>query len=194
MRSRNVTIWVMMLICLSGMCKTTMVEWSIDDGGNGHFYEAVLATDGIDWESANVAEIEAGGYLATLTSAAENAFAFDLVKDDINFWHGVPNSHNPSFIYWEGPWLGGVREPDGTWGWVTGEPFIYTNWAPGEPTDVPAADRLAFFGYGSIANPEWNDDKHGESSYKGYIVEYIPEPTTFLLLGLGAVMVKRSRK
>jgi hypothetical protein len=34
---------------------------------------------------------------------------------------------------WDGPWIGGYQdsnasEPEGGWNWVTGEPWIYTNW------------------------------------------------------------------
>ncbi len=29
------------------------VQWSIADGGNGHYYEAVLVPEGISWTDAN---------------------------------------------------------------------------------------------------------------------------------------------
>jgi hypothetical protein len=53
-------------------------EWPVVDGGNGHYYE-VVAADGISWDTANVpvltvnlGSIGLRGYLATLTSPAEN--------------------------------------------------------------------------------------------------------------------------
>ena len=106
-----------------------LYEWSASSGGNAHFYETVLAPGGIDWESAQAASLARGGYLATIASATENAFVFDLVNDDLDFWIPVPNSHWPAVnvIYYEGPWLGGYRTPDGIWRWVTGETFSYSN-------------------------------------------------------------------
>ncbi len=41
----------------------------------------------------------------------------------------------------QGMWYGGfqppgVTPPNSGWEWVTGEPWDYTNWAPGEPNDA----------------------------------------------------------
>src|SRR5262249_15632204 len=57
------------------------VQWRVADGGNGHYYQAVSTPGGITWEAAQAAAVGMGGYLATITSAAENAFAFNLAKD-----------------------------------------------------------------------------------------------------------------
>jgi len=197
MGEKKIQISVLAMILL-GACisEATPVEWPISSGGNGYYYEAVLVPETINWESAKTAAETAGGYLATLTSAEENIFVFNLIKDNTDFWQANPHSSNPDFIYWEGPWLGGFQpdgspEPDGNWQWVTGEPFSYTNWAPGEPSPShPDSDRLQFFGYGSITNPEWNDINHVEV-VNGYIVEYVPEPATLLLFTIGSALIRR---
>ena len=55
-------------------------------------------------------------------------------------------------------------EPAGGWKWVTGEPWSWTGWWPGEPTNfyctTPGEDRLHFIDY----QPMWNDitDAAGE--------------------------------
>lgn len=107
-RSRFFLVFAL-ITCTASICKATMVEWSTDDGGNGHFYEVVLVSGVIDWESANVAAIEAGGYLTTITSADENAFVHNLAVSNPDFWHSSGLM---------GPWLGGFQpegspEPDG---------------------------------------------------------------------------------
>ena len=80
-------------------------------GGNGHEYDVITAED-ISWTAANAAASGMGGgwHLATITSAAENAFVAGLLPT------GAPDrSHF---------WLGGSdAASEGTWTWVTGEPY-----------------------------------------------------------------------
>jgi hypothetical protein len=108
------------------------VEWPVSDGGNGHFYEAVAVPDRINWTDAQAAVVAAGGYLATITSAEEQAFVYAQALANLAVWE--PSGDR------RGPWLGGLQppgspEPGGAWGWVTGEPFAYTYWTSGEPNN-----------------------------------------------------------
>ena len=52
----------------------TPVQWSADAGGNDHYYEVVVAEQAVSWDDARADAEVRGGYLATVTSAAENAF------------------------------------------------------------------------------------------------------------------------
>ncbi len=61
------------------------VQWRVSEGGNGHFYMAVTAPAGLSWDRAEVLAEMAGGYLATITSAQENAFVFSLIQDPIDW-------------------------------------------------------------------------------------------------------------
>jgi hypothetical protein len=177
MRRQSVPLMVGILMGMAGICEADLYEWPVSSGGNGHFYEAILVAGGIDWESAQVASVAVGGYLTTITSATENAVVFDLVNDDLGFWIPVPHSGWPSvnIIYYEGPWLGGYRTPDGIWHWVTGEPFAYSNWAPGEPTVHIHNDQLQFFGINAIRS-QWDNQSHGDLA-NGYIIEYDHDPS-----------------
>jgi len=204
MRKGSVFVVVFALItCFANISEATMVEWSTVDGGNGHFYEAVVVPEGtnwessIDWESAKNAAVAAGGYLATITSVEENYFVFSLVSGNDDFyrpsWPNIVNS------YLNGPWIGGFQpsgspEPDGNWQWVTGEAFTYTNWASNEPSNRNGVeDRLQLYAGGTLNdNSKWNDLPPVSLTH-GYVVEYIPEPTTFLLLGLGTLALRRRK-
>lgn len=144
------------------------VQWSIADGGNGHYYEAVLVPDGISWTDADlIARSKAGDWhLATISSAEENDFVYDLV-DEPAFWRKGGTSNN-----YGGPWIGGYKEA-GEWKWVTGEPFFpdssaYENWGTHEP--FGNGDKIALFGYQTTMGPYWNDayDRH---MFLGYIIE-----------------------
>jgi hypothetical protein len=58
-------------------------------------------------------------------------------------------------------WLGATDiESEGIWQWVTGEPFIYSNWADGEPNNREDEDYLATF-----TGLTWNDFKDDIRAY-----------------------------
>lgn len=79
---------------------------------NGHHYKVYL--EETDWESAQTACEALGGHLATITSEEENQFVYELA---------CTYSTELAFL------LGGTDQAEeGTFVWVTGEPFEYTNW------------------------------------------------------------------
>ena len=133
---------------------------------NGHFYEAV-AVASILWIDAKAAAESRTfngiqGHLATITSQEENDFIVSNFPDAVD----VNNNY----------WLGGFQppgspEPSGGWEWVTGEPFVYTNWASGEPNDVRGGEDSLHF-WKPIG--KWNDDSGTMGGNIGYVVEYDP--------------------
>lgn len=138
----------------------------------GHRYRAVLASGGISWAEAERAARALGGYLATVSSQAENEAIYGLVRNDDRFWFidGAGNG--------QGPWLGGyqssgAQEPRGGWRWVSGESFDYSHWAPGEPNNSGGAEHhLQLFGSGTLKGARWNDVNGESRSVRGYIVEF----------------------
>jgi len=48
---------------------TGPIQWLEEDGGNGHWYEAIHSS--VSWQEAKVDAQSRGGYLATITSSAE---------------------------------------------------------------------------------------------------------------------------
>ncbi len=113
---------------------------------NGHLYIGVITWQIGSYESAMDLAASAGGYLATMTSSAENRFVYDLVRHDLRFWKrhsdGRSTSFGPTFGLYQ---LEGAREPDGGWVWVTGEPYQFTNWLPGSPINWDNKARYASF-------------------------------------------------
>jgi hypothetical protein len=128
-------------------------EWTVANGGNGHFYEFVLS--GLTWSAAKTAAESRGGYLATITSAAEQAFVQSKMPA-ARFWLGAYHDHDaPDFF-----------PPDRGWRWVTGEPWDYTAWNPGEPNNTGTsfdAVHLEILG-------QWND--HSQVTPFNFIIEY----------------------
>ncbi len=167
--------------CASG--QNQWVQWS----GNGHFYLAVSRPAGINWTNAQGQAQALGGNLATVTSAAENAFVFGLVSSP-SFWR---QASNPTRVL--GPWLGGFQpagsaEPRGSWTWVTGETWgTFTNWSSGEPNNWNGTqeDHLQFFSLGTAPGPRWNDLTVNSLMY-GFVVEaVVAQPATATQFGAG---------
>ena len=158
--------------------------------GTDHYYELVEQS-GLDWDAADTAaqtksHLGAPGFLATITSAAENTFITDNLLSELQ------NSR--------GYWLGGLQpegsaEPDGGWQWAVLETWSYTNWNAGEPNDAgEGEDRLEILARAGDTG-KWNDIYSGRTDLQGYIVEYYnPEPATLGVLLLGGLALLRWRR
>lgn len=140
------------------------VEWPVIEGGNGHFYERIETTDATTWEEAKVlAEqlVFSGrrGHLMTIISPEENQFGYSIGGT-------------------QGGWAGGFQpfgspEPNGSWAWITGEPWVYSGFGGPEPNDCCSAAtneenylRVWFVGGG------WNDSSGESEGPDSYMVEY----------------------
>lgn len=152
--------------------KVNWSHWPILTGGNDHYYESVAVSAGITWDAASTAATNRGGYLATIISAEENDFIFQLTKRRPELWVPMTTGHS-----W-GPWIGGMQppgsvEPAGGWIWVTGETFTYTHWRPNEPNNGdPGEDRVHLISLHSPVGDYWNDLPRGNNTPVSYVVEY----------------------
>lgn len=95
--------------------------WPKPEGGNGHWYQAVANGAPLCWTEARDRAIAAGGHLATITSAAEDAWICSQIIT------GTPGLYRPG-CGWDGPMIGGFKLSGSNWQWVTGEPFSYSHW------------------------------------------------------------------
>jgi hypothetical protein len=86
-----------------------------------------------------------GGHLVTITSSGEQSFLYGL---------------------WPSGWIGLTDEVvEGTWRWVTGETYSYTNWNSGEPNNSGNEDYVQF-----VSNGRWNDLNNNSSL--PYVLEF----------------------
>ncbi len=124
---------------------------SPDESAGKHRYK--IYYDTLTWEEAKAACEAKGGHLATITSEKEQ-YLLELSNDK-----------NQNL------WIGGYKNADGQWCWVTGEPWEYENWGDGEPNNssnvVADENRVAMW-------PEkWNDLANGNIyEQNGYICEW----------------------
>ena len=108
---------------------------------NGHYYEYSIEHE-ITWDDEKTAAENSTcnglhGHLVTITSASENDLVANLSQDDFRPWIGLSD-----------------ESTEGTYTWVTGEPFSDANWSPGEPSYYPNEDYVEFF----VSNDKWNDN------------------------------------
>jgi prepilin-type N-terminal cleavage/methylation domain-containing protein len=149
------------------LCSTD-VPAGFTAGPNGHFYRFVPST--IGWSAASAAASSTTfngqtGYLATITSAAEQNFVYGLV--------GTTNS----------AWLGGTDAAvEGVWRWSggpeAGQQFstgaasfggAYVRWPGGQPDDAGGTEECLhiYQGFGNT----WNDVPCNWPLSTGYVVE-----------------------
>jgi formylglycine-generating enzyme required for sulfatase activity len=153
----------------SGALAQNAVQWRVEDGGNGHWYQVVSTTGPITWSAAKLASETMGGYLVTLTSADEEDHVWSIAS--------APSAWVVIQFVTVGPWLGGTQaasssSPTDRWSWVTGEPWTYTSWLAGEPNDGCGAlpeDRLHYLALGSAPRRGWNDFA-GETACPNYVL------------------------
>ncbi|MFN0044675.1 MAG: choice-of-anchor C family protein [Alphaproteobacteria bacterium] len=116
---------------------------------NGHFYQWVTA--GMSFHDAMANAHALGGYLATVTSAQENAFLDALMFNSGNFtWIGASDAASEGDWRWvDGPEAGQQFWVGGTGGTAT----QYAAWQPGsEPNNAGNEDYAHMWGGGY-----WND-------------------------------------
>ena len=118
----------------------------------------MVFAEGITWSAARDAALALGGGwdLATVTSAAEDALVVSLLPT---------NPLSRSHFY-----LGATIDPlTGAFTWVSGEPFVYTNWGVGQPSG--GENTLAYDFNGGW---RWNDAPDDLGAYgfsRGYVIE-----------------------
>lgn len=195
LRIRLLGLLFPLILASTGSAHAVPVQWTIESGGNGHWYDFIgrgLNGDptSYTWETARIDASSKGGYLATITSHAEWSFLQANMYD----WVGPVDPHYNTcaacgYRSYQG-FLGGFQEPGssepgGGWGWITGEPWSFTAWSGGEPNNSPNGEDYLLTWFHNSSG--WNDANILSSTR--YYIEYdtnpIPEPSTAILLGLG---------
>jgi hypothetical protein len=137
---KALTLFFSLLASASSLlAQVDVLAGPITNQANGHIYYLLSPSD---WYSSQGAARRLGGHLVTLLDADEDAW--------IHSTFGLMDSLSRNL------WLGLTDEGhEGVWTWITGESFLYTNWAAGEPNN--------YFGAGTenyglmYSSGQWND-------------------------------------
>ena len=95
-----------------------------------------IINTGLSWQEAEAYCESKGGHLAVITSEREQAMIKSLVNE-------APET--------SGYFIGGYRNENGEFKWVTDEPMTYTNWNQGEPSSNDENSIELYY------NGSWND-------------------------------------
>jgi len=118
---------------------------------NSHYYR--IYTSYATWDEAKRFCETRGGHLATITNQVEQNFIDSL------------NSTNSCL------WVGGYREDDFDWHWITGEDWNYTNWSDGEPNN--SDEIMANENRVALWPNQWNDiNTNNTTQVVGFICEF----------------------
>jgi hypothetical protein len=168
------------------------VQWRVEDGGNGHWYQAKRWSQTKSWTEARDAAAAAGGHLACITTEAENHWV-----------HQHSDLSQPGCAAGSDGWhIGGYQdklaadysEPAGGWRWVSGEPWSYTAWLVG----YPGGDRPNNFGgdesYLKMSElpyaPYWDDVGPGsdQANMCGAIIEWSADCNSDGIVDYGQIL------
>ncbi len=181
MRFKRLAVVAAMLAAGTASAQT---QWTTESGGNGHYYLFVPepVTAQVAFAAAAVTEFNGmQGYLATITSAAENSFVSGSIPDGALAWLGGSDA--------------GAAANAWTWrvGPEAGQAFTFTSWGPNEPNNCCGGEDYLHTNWQSVG--AWND--HGGPSnigqLNGYVVEFsaapVPEPASYALMLAGLATV-----
>ena len=140
----------------SSVLAQNAVQWRVEDGGNGHWYAWKPQGTFASWSAARDAAAGAGGYLASIRSEAEEAFARTVV----GAWTCGLSPESSTAI--------GGFQPNPTdvsccWEWVSGEPWTgWEPWTGGAPDNGPSGPESILL---MRREAGWND---GNIDYGAY--------------------------
>lgn len=139
------------------------------DTYNGHSYLLVEAQ--LTWTQARDYAESLGGYLACITSAEEQEFISSLISGGTQTFY----------------WIGATDEAEeGVWTWVSGEPFVYSNWASRQPDNYYLGETESYVGIARVNTDwaragKWNDftNTGAAPGLTGLVIEWDQPRTSF---------------
>jgi len=133
----------------------TSVAQRIYNPANGHLYEKFDTP--MTWNDAKAYCESVGGYLATVTSQEEQDWIWSNLEP-LDCYFGASDI-----------------EEEGVWKWVTGEPWDYTNWAPGQPDNNFDGEHVIHW---LTSDGLWNDISGSHARI--FVCEYEPSNEVFV--------------
>jgi len=174
---------------LAGTANAAVVQWTVEDGGNGHYYD-IIVTPLQSWLTSKAQAESMGGYLASIRSVEENNWLWNTfnIGGTTAYWSQIGPWPN-----YDGPVFGAYRNAANQWSWVSGEEWGWSNFNWNSHSGEGCAQFIA-------RSSSWDDiGVNGGNSSGGnvaFIVEWnsnpVPAPAT-LAVALAATGLRRRR-
>jgi len=151
----------------NGVATVQLTTVDPDRGDSPTYYlthYVYVAAPGLSWAQAQAAAVGMGGYLANITSAAENTYVFTNVTQGAGAWIGGSDAAQ------EGVWTWANGPESGQTFWtVGGSNGGYANWWGTEPNDSGAGgEDFVFMDHNGV----WTDVPSTYYAVNGYVVEF----------------------
>lgn len=123
----KMTVPVMLLVFWNTPTGTNAdaIQWTVEDGGNGHWYERTYESNEINWHQARESALARGGDSVVFNSLEERIWVNDIFVDGQPYC--APASWAQRYTFWIGLYqdvnAADYSEPSGGWYWVDGTPL-----------------------------------------------------------------------
>ena len=132
----------------------------ISDWDEINGYHTYIQIDGaMTWTAAKTDAESRGGYLATITSSEENDRVLASISGNRRLWLG-----------------GSDANAEGSWTWVTGEAWNFTNWKSDQPDNASGGEDYLELNTDN-QDFSWNDLPDSASYANSYVLETEFSPT-----------------
>jgi hypothetical protein len=139
------------------------------NSANGHSYYLLNQNT---WNASEAEAVTLGGHLATVNDLQENTFIFNTLSG----W--VPAAPQHRWL-----WIGLYEENgiEGNWKWIGGQPYGFTNWAPGQPDNNLVDEDFAGLSLSYAPLGLWHDvSETNTGNDVGWGVVEVPEPASIV--------------
>lgn len=177
-----------------------VVDGPITNPANGNRYY-LLAPNA--WTDSESEAVTLGGTLATVDSAADNAWILNTFGAIANPSGGNAPSNANLWIGFYDPDLndGTGAQHAADFIWASGARITYTNWEPGEPNndagwggEYYAEINTVAYNIGSLPG-EWNDQNNTSSGSLDFgVVQVVPEPSCGGVFGFALLLLRRRHR
>ena len=151
------------------------VQWNVSDGGNGHWY-GLRQRGTRSWTQLEAACRAEGGHLTTMNGPAERDFLVSVMVGNTCAIGGVQTVTAPQ------------DEPAQGWGWATGEPMAWTNWAGWEPGNTDSYGAPEENVMGCFANGIWVDLADHLLWTQHYLIEWDADCNSDGIIDYGQIL------
>jgi hypothetical protein len=177
---------VVMIASGAGAQQPAAVQWRVEDGGNGHWYQIWITETPVSWVDAQTVASSFGGSLLSVNSAQEHSFMEPLLQNATD-----SSGCHPAVV------IGLSKQQGSPWRWVDGADLTFTNWTCGEPydPDYPEGKFVLYSPAGCesycVAHLRWDDTSanYVHPIHRGVAIEWSTDCNNDNIVDYGQILL-----